>query len=552
MFMRSSGIKNLLLSLSILLTSSFAIPAHGEDIKTLKLSPTQSKALDLLRKDKTQEAQKFLEDYFKANKTSQEWDMLYLLSALEWKNEDFQSAEANLQTVLNNTKDARQRIYVIKRIADCHYEMRNFENALKYYDTAIQAANKLNDDDPIRLKLFESKVGVELVLKQYAKAEADAKKLVEIAAQRASKGGLSDQVSLLWAYLQLNTIYRNENKQAERAGNQPKVRDIMQNLMEARARVTEATGDDISSLQEVENIFLGEYVARNKPQTLAEYFWLATEFKPLTLPLIAWQVKEGEPKAVLLCIHGLGLNNTSFASFGKTMSKRGFSVYAIDVRGFGSWQTVQGEEDVGFNAAIVDLSAVIDQLKIRHPNKPVFLLGESMGGGIALRAAAEFNDTIQGVIASVPSAERFQAKRFGFTVAAHFLDGPNRPFNIGDTVAERATTNEEVLKEWSMNSKAKMKMSPKELIKFAIFMRTTVRHCQQIKNTPALLVQGLKDRLVKPEGTYKMFESISAADKTMLIDGTAEHLIFESNTQSDVTIDTLCSWLEKHANQNSR
>lgn len=550
--MRSSGIKNLLLSLSILLTSSFAIPAHGEDIKTLKLSPTQSKALDLLRKDKTQEAQKFLEDFFKANKTSQEWDMLYLLSALEWKNEDFQSAEANLQTVLNNTKDARQRIYVIKRIADCHYEMRNFENALKYYDTAIQETNKLDNDDPLRLKLFESKVGVELVLKQYAKAEIDAKTLVEIATQRAAKGGLSDQVSLLWAYLQLGTIYRNEHKETERALHQAKVREIMQTLMEARARVAEATGDDISSLQEVENIFLGEYVARNKPQTLAEYFWLATEFKPLTLPLIAWQVKEGEPKAVLLCIHGLGLNNTSFASFGKTMSKRGFSVYAIDVRGFGSWQTVQGEEDVGFNAAIVDLSAVIDQLKIRHPNKPVFLLGESMGGGIALRAAAEFNDTIQGVIASVPSAERFQAKRFGFTVAAHFLDGPNRPFNIGDTVAERATTNEEVLKEWSMNSKAKMKMSPKELIKFAIFMRTTVRHCQQIKNTPALLVQGLKDRLVKPEGTYKMFESISAADKTMLIDGTAEHLIFESNTQSDVTIDTLCSWLEKHTNQNNK
>lgn len=546
MYMRGSGFKNLLLSLSILLTSSFAIPANADDIKTLKLSPTQSKALDFLRADKTQEAQKLLEDYFKTNKTSQEWDMLYLLSALEWKNEDFQSAEANLQIVLKNTTDPRQKIYVIKRIADCQYEMRNFENALKFYEHAIAETSKLDNDDPIRLKLFESKVGVELVLKQYAKAEVDAKALVEIASQRAAKGGLSDQVSLLWAYLQLGTILRNEHKETERAAHQAKVREIMQSLMEARARVAEATGDDISSLKEVENIFLGEYVARNKPTTLAEYFWLASEFKPLTLPLIGWLVKEGDPKAIVLCIHGLGLNNTSFASFGKEMSKRGFSVYAIDVRGFGSWQTVQGEEDVGFNAAIIDLSAVIDQLKVLYPNKPVFLLGESMGGGIALRAAAEIGDTIKGVIASVPSAERFQARRFGFTVAAHFLDGPNRPFNIGETVAERATTNEEVLKEWSMSTKAKMKMSPKELIKFAIFMRTTVRHCQQIKDTPALLVQGLKDRLVKPEGTYKMFEAITAQDKTMLIDGTAEHLIFESNTQSDVTLDTLCSWLEKH------
>ncbi len=517
-----------------------------DEIKTLKLSPTQTNALKLLRTDQTQEAQKLLEDYFKANKTSQDWDLLYLLSALQWKNEDFQSAEANLQIVLKNTQDLRQRVFVIKRIGDCHYEMRNFENALKFYDNAIDAASKLDSNDPLRLKLYESKVGVELVLKQYAKAETDAKTLVEIASARAAKGGLSDRVSVLWAYLQLGTIYRNEHKVAERANQQAKVREVMLSLMEARAKVTEATGDDTSSLKEIEKIFLGEYVAQNKPQTLAEYFWLASEFKPLSLPLIGWQVKEGEPKAVILCIHGLGLNNTSFGTFGKEMSKRGFSVFAIDVRGFGSWQSIQGEETVGFNAAITDLSAVIDHLKVLNPNKPIFLLGESMGGGIALRAAAEFGDTINGVIASVPSAERFQAKRFGFTVAAHFLDGPSRPFNIGDTVAERATTNEEVLKDWTMSSKAKMKMSPKELIKFAVFMRTTVRHCEQIKNTPALLVQGLKDRLVKPEGTYKMFDSISSVDKTMLIDGTAEHLIFESSTQSDLTLDTLCSWLENH------
>jgi len=553
--MRNSVCRKLFLALSIFLTSAIAsMPAAWakpteqirDEIKTLKLSPTQQNALDLLRTDKIQEAQKLLEDYFKANKNSQDWDLLYLLSALQWKSEDFQSAEANLQIVLKNTADKRQRIYVIKRIADCQYEMRNFENALKYYDTAIGEASKLDSDDPLRLKLFESKVGVELVLKQYAKAEADAKTLVDIASARSEKGLLSDKVSLLWAYLQLGTIYRNEHKEAERKSHQAKVREVMHSLMEARARVTEAAGDDSESLKEVERIFLTEYVAQNKPQTLAEYFWLASEFKPLSLPLIGWQVKEGEPKAVLLCIHGLGLNNSSFGTFGKEMAKRGFSVFAIDVRGFGSWQSVQGEETVGFNAAIADLSAVIDHLKVRYPNKKIFLLGESMGGGIALRAAAEIGNTIDGVIASVPSAERFQARRFGMTVAAHFLDGPNRPFNIGDTVAERATTNEEVLKDWTMSSKAKMKMSPKELIKFAIFMRTTVRHCEQIKTTPALLVQGLKDRLVKPEGTYKMFDSISAIDKTMLIDGTAEHLIFESNTQSDLTLDTLSSWLENH------
>lgn len=546
--------KNQIIALSILLSLAMPSASFAQDqaplkqaLETLNLNETQLQTLALVRQDKIDEAQKLLEDYFKSNKgRTKDSELVYFLSALQWKNEDYKAAENNLQEVLKSTTEPVKKTYLLKRIADCHYQMRNFENALKYYDLAIAECSKLDENAAVKVKLFESKVGVEMILKQYDKAETDAKTLVEITSNRVKLGAISDQVSLLWAYLQLGTIYRNQNKYEQRATMQQNIREVMQTLMDARARITEHLTEDASSLKEVEKIFLGEYVARNKPKTLAEYFWLASEFKPLSLPVIGWMVKVGEPKAILLCIHGLGLNNTSFAGFGKEMSQRGYSVYALDVRGFGSWQTVPGEEDVGFKAAVNDIGAVIDHLKVKHPKAPIFLLGESMGGGIALRTAAEIGDSMKGVIASVPSAERFQARRFGLTVAAHFLDGPNRPFNIGETVAERATTNEENLKDFTHSAKAKMKMSPKELLKFAVFMRTTVHHCKKIE-TPALLVQGLKDRLVKPEGTFQMFDAIGGEDKTMLIDGTAEHLIFESSAQSPVLLDTLCSWLEKHA-----
>ena len=551
--------KSLILALSLSFMTAMPQEAFSQnaapfkpELETLNLSPIELEALALVRAGKLDEAQTLLEGYFKKNKsTAKNSELVYFLSALQWKNEDYKAAESNLQEVLRSAKNEKQKVFVLKRIGNCHYQLRNFEEALKYYDLAIAECAKLEENAPVKMKLYEAKVGVEMILKQFDKAEADAKILVEIASNRAKQGNLSDKVSLLWAYLQLGTIYRTEKKESEHATMQQNLREVNQSLMDARARIAEHASEDTVTLKEVENIFLGEYVARNKPDTLAEYFWLASEFKPLTLPLIGWMVKEGEPKSILLCIHGLGLNNTSFAGFGKEMSKRGYSVYAMDVRGFGSWQSVPGEEDVGFKAAVTDIGAVIDHLKVKHPNSPVFLLGESMGGGIALRTAAEIGDNMQGVIASVPSAERFQARRFGLTVAAHFLDGPNRPFNIGGTVSERATTNEEILKEWSSNSKAKMKMSPKELIKFAVFMRTTLHHCKKIDKTPALIVQGLKDRLVKPEGTMQMFDAISGEDKTMLIDGTAEHLIFESNVHSPVLLDTLCSWLDKHAERSN-
>lgn len=88
-------------------------------------------------------------------------------------------------------------------------------------------------------------------------------------------------------------------------------------------------------------------------------------------------------------------------------------------------------------------------------------------------------------------------------------------------------------------------MSPKELIKFAVFMRTTKKECENIK-IPAFLVQGLKDRLVKPNGTYDLFDAIQADDKDMFILGTSEHLIFELYKPYKLLLDALTTWLDEH------
>ncbi|MBX9693569.1 MAG: lysophospholipase, partial [Cyanobacteria bacterium] len=286
------------------------------------------------------------------------------------------------------------------------------------------------------------------------------------------------------------------------------------------------------------------FVKENKPASVAEYFWLSSEFRMRTLPIIEWQTGIA-PKAALLCIHGLGLDNTAFTTFGQEMSKRGFAVYALDVRGFGSWLSIPGEEDAQFSKVLEDVEAMVQLINERNPNLPIFLVGESMGGGIALRAGSQLEGSINGIIASVPSAEQFQQRRMTLSVASHFLRGPDRPFDIGHTVTAKATTNEDFQKAWEESFKAKMRMTPIELMKFSVFMRTTQHHCRDIDETPVFIVQGLKDRLVKPEGSYKMFDSVTADDKTMMIIGTAEHLIFESEKQTDLVINTITPWMEQ-------
>src|SRR5262245_51350811 len=72
------------------------------------------------------------------------------------------------------------------------------------------------------------------------------------------------------------------------------------------------------------------------------------------IPCASWINPKVKPWAALLCIHGLSLHANNYAAFGKKMSDIGVPTYAIDVRGFGSWQNAKDKQHtlVDFKAAL--------------------------------------------------------------------------------------------------------------------------------------------------------------------------------------------------------
>lgn len=48
---------------------------------------------------------------------------------------------------------------------------------------------------------------------------------------------------------------------------------------------------------------------------------------------------KGDPKAVVICVHGLGLHGGCYHHLGTTLSYNGFAVLAIDIRGLGCWRS---------------------------------------------------------------------------------------------------------------------------------------------------------------------------------------------------------------------
>lgn len=102
------------------------------------------------------------------------------------------------------------------------------------------------------------------------------------------------------------------------------------------------------------------------------------------LPLHRWLPENSPPRAVVLAVHGLNDYGGAFQSVGERLAGEGIAVYAFDQRGFGA--TEQRGIWPGENALADDVWRIATLLRERHPDVPLFALGESMGGAVVLLA----------------------------------------------------------------------------------------------------------------------------------------------------------------------
>ncbi len=122
------------------------------------------------------------------------------------------------------------------------------------------------------------------------------------------------------------------------------------------------------------------------------------------LPLKSW-LPEAKPKAVILALHGFNDYSNAFKDSGEDWAKHGIATFAYDQRGFGAgprhglW--------AGAPRMAADASEASAVLHARYHGVPLYILGESMGGAVAIVAETEVDGTprsgVDGLILSAPA-----------------------------------------------------------------------------------------------------------------------------------------------------
>tara|TARA_B100000676_G_C17958049_1_gene775901 strand:- start:68 stop:1090 length:1023 start_codon:yes stop_codon:yes gene_type:complete len=139
--------------------------------------------------------------------------------------------------------------------------------------------------------------------------------------------------------------------------------------------------------------------AATQPASLEDDRFIMADGAPL--PLRRWSPK-GKPDAVILALHGFNDYSKAFEKPATFWAMHGLLTYAYDQRGFGDGPAPSRWH--GATTLTADLARVSKLIRARHPNLPLFLLGESMGGAVIMAATAN-RDLAEhdGIILSAPA-----------------------------------------------------------------------------------------------------------------------------------------------------
>jgi hypothetical protein len=173
---------------------------------------------------------------------------------------------------------------------------------------------------------------------------------------------------------------------------------------------------------------------------------------------------------VLLYLHGARWNVTGSAPRIRRMQQLGFSVLAIDYRGFGKSTAGLPSEEMAYE----DARAAWRWLAQHHGRRPRYVFGHSLGGAIAIDLGSRVEDEhgviVEGTFTSIPDVA--SSMKWGW-------------LPLGPLITQRFESVRKVAK----------------------------------LHSPLLVVHGAEDRLIRSELGQRLYEAATGRKRFILVEG---------------------------------
>ena len=264
-------------------------------------------------------------------------------------------------------------------------------------------------------------------------------------------------------------------------------------------------------------------------------------FDGARLPMTVWAPAGAKPpRAVIVGLHGMNDYAQAFGLAGAFWSQAGVITYAYDQRGFGrsASRGLWGGED----AMAEDLRIVCGLLRRKHPGVPLAIVGESMGGAVAVIAAASDRppDADRIILAS-PAVWGWGAQPPSYSAAlwltAHVA--PAATLSAPSWVAKkiRATDNRDELIRMSRDHNMIFKTRVDTVYGLMDLMQHARERIGQVRG-PVLYLYGAHDDLIPKQAAFFAAAHLPPGARTAYYDA-GYHLLTRDLQAQTVWTDTL-------------
>jgi len=260
----------------------------------------------------------------------------------------------------------------------------------------------------------------------------------------------------------------------------------------------------------------------------------------LKIFLRSWR-PEGTPRAVIVICHGVNSHGGQYAWPAEQFVKRGFAVYALDLRGRGQ---SEGErfyvEDVA--EYVSDVAGAVKIAKSRESGLPVFLLGHSAGGVVSCVYALGNQAELTGFICE---SFAFQVPAPSFVLAA--VKGLS---HLAPRLPALTLKNE----DFSRDPKAVAALNNDPLTAHekqpAITVAALVRADERLREEfplitlPVLIMHGTEDKATVCHGSEFFYKTAGSRDKTLkLYEGHYHDLLNDFGKEG--VVEDITAWIDK-------
>ncbi len=252
-------------------------------------------------------------------------------------------------------------------------------------------------------------------------------------------------------------------------------------------------------------------------------------------------VPDDSPTAVLLIAHGLAEHSVRYEHFAAFFVARGYAVFALDHLGHGK---SDGDRcHIGQFSEYTDgISLLLDRVREECSGAPVFLVGHSMGGLIAVRFLIEHQEELAGCVLSGAAlkapAEPSAIQRLMVKFFSKFLP----KLRVMQLDASQVSRDPAVVDEYRNDPLVFAGKVTARLAEQLFSEMSSVRGQLGRIRLPVLILHGSEDGLTSPEGSKMLHEKVASKNKKLIIYEGLYHEIYNEPEQDEVMTD-VANWL---------